>query len=55
MFIGIKELRLHEIKFQEEYPHLDLGPDIRQNAPVHTSGRAVLLREHHGKKHEIDG
>jgi len=54
MFIGIQELRLHEIKFQEEYPHLDLGPDIRQNAPVHTSGRAVLLREHHGKKHEIE-
>ncbi len=54
MFIGIQELRLHEIKFQEEIPHLDLGPDIRQSSPLRTAGRAALLREHLGRKQEIE-
>jgi uncharacterized protein len=54
MFISIQELRLHELKFQEEYSDLELGPDFRQAAPVRTSGRAELLHEHHGKKQQID-
>jgi uncharacterized protein len=51
MLIEIKELELHPIDFEEEYRPgvLDLGPDLRQSAPLHAAGRAQLIEEHHGK------
>jgi uncharacterized protein len=55
MFIGIQDLELHPLDFQEEIgPNaLDLGPDIIQNAILTSSGHADLVEEHHGKHHVI--
>jgi uncharacterized protein len=55
MLIEIKELELHPIDFSEEYlpGALDLGPEIRQNAPLQAAGRAQLIEEHHGKHQRI--
>jgi uncharacterized protein len=55
MLIEIKELELHPIDFEEEYRPglLDLGPDLRQSAPLHAAGRAQLIEEHHGKHQRI--
>jgi uncharacterized protein len=54
MFIEIHELELHPIDFEEEIAPdvLDLGEDLRQVGPLHTSGRAQLVEEQHGK-HQI--
>jgi uncharacterized protein len=51
MFIEVAELELHPIDFQKEFPPdaIDLGPDVRLRAPLHTTGRAQLVEEHHGK------
>ena len=50
MFISIQDLQLHEIPFQEEFSAgaLELGPEVRQAAPVKISGRAALVEEHEG-------
>jgi uncharacterized protein len=51
MFLDIQELERHPIEFKEEFQPgvLDLGEDLRQLTPLHTSGRAELVEEHHGK------
>jgi uncharacterized protein len=51
MFIEIHELERHPVDFDEKFPPgtIDLGPDQRQSSPLHTSGRAQLVEEHHGK------
>jgi DUF177 domain-containing protein len=56
MFISIRELQLHQIRFQEEFrpEQIDLGPEVRQKTPLRTSGRADLLPEHHGRHKHID-
>jgi uncharacterized protein len=54
MFISVRELELHQVQFQEEIADLDLGPDVRQETPVRTAGRAELIREHHGHKRQIE-
>jgi len=55
MFISLQVLEQKEINFREEYPPgtIDLGPDMRQSAPLRTSGRAVLIEEQHGHKEVI--
>ncbi len=54
MFIEIHELELHPIDFEEHIRPgvLDLGDDLRQTEVLHTSGRAQLVEEQHGK-HKI--
>jgi len=54
MFFDLKELELHPIEFAEKFqPNaIDFGADLRQLAPLETSGRAELVEEHHGK-HQI--
>jgi uncharacterized protein len=54
MFIEIHELELHPIDFEENIRTdvLDLGEDLRQVGALHTSGRAQLVQEQHGK-HQI--
>jgi uncharacterized protein len=54
MFFDLKELELHPIDFAEKFePNaIDFGADLRQLAPLESSGRAELVEEHHGK-HEI--
>ena len=54
MFFEIKDLELHPIEFEEKFEPgvIDLGSEYRQISPVESSGRAVLVEEHHGK-HKI--
>lgn len=54
MFLDIKELEVHPLDFEEEYPPdaIDLGSEARQCTPLKASGRAELVEEHHGK-HQI--
>jgi uncharacterized protein len=54
MFLDIKELELHPLDFEEEFPPdvIDLGGEARQRTPLKAAGRAEVVDEHHGK-HEI--
>jgi uncharacterized protein len=56
MFIAIKELLLHPVDFTEEFAPgvIDFGPDLQQREPLHSSGRAQLIEEHHGKHNVIE-
>ncbi len=56
MFISLQVLEQKEINFREEYPPetVDLGPDMRQSAPLRSNGRATLIEEHHGHKGVIE-
>ena len=51
MFIEIHELERHPVDFDEDFlpGAIDLGADLRQGGQLHTSGRAQLVEEHHGK------
>lgn len=51
MFIEIHELERHPVDFDENFlpGAIDFGADLRQGTQLHTSGRAQLVEEHHGK------
>jgi uncharacterized protein len=51
MLIEIRDLELHPVDFDEEFRPgmIELGADLRQTAPLRTSGRAQLVQEQHGK------
>jgi len=51
MFIEIHELERHPVDFDENFAPgaIDLGAELRQDDKLHTSGRAQLVEEHHGK------
>ncbi len=51
MLIEIRELEVHAVDFDEQVVPgvVDLGPEIRQTGELKASGRAQLVREHHGK------
>ena len=51
MLIEIRELEVHAVDFDEQIAPgtIDLGPEIRQTGELKASGRAQLVREHHGK------
>src|ERR1700686_2651632 len=55
MLIENKDLELPPIDFKEEYRpgDLDLGPDLQQSTPLHATGRAQMIEEHHGKHQRI--
>jgi uncharacterized protein len=56
MFFEIKDLELHPIDFKEEFSPgtIDLGPEVKQIAPLKTSGRAQLVQEHEGRRKTIE-
>ena len=56
MFIEIHELELHPVDFKEEISPgvIDLGPDVRQRTSLHSSGRAQLIEEQHGRHERIE-
>jgi uncharacterized protein len=56
MLFEIKELEIHPVDFNEHFAAgmIDLGPDMRQLTALDTSGRAQLVREHHGKHESIE-
>jgi len=51
MFIEIHELEQHPVDFDEAFAPgaIDIGAELRQESPLHSSGRAQLVEEHHGK------
>lgn len=51
MLFEIHELELHPVDFDEKFGPgvIDFGSDLRQTAPLETTGRAQLVQEHHGK------
>jgi uncharacterized protein len=55
MFLDIKELELHPVEFNEEFPPgaIDLGAEASQLSLLKTSGRADLVEEHYGKRQVI--
>src|SRR6185369_7587849 len=55
MLIAIRELEAHPVDFKEDLPpeSVDLAPDWRQIGPLHSTGRAQLVEEHHGKHQTI--
>jgi uncharacterized protein len=56
MYIRVNELELRKLEFVEDFQpgKIELGAEVRQTAPLHTSGRAELVREHHGKGAVVD-
>ena len=54
MFLDLKELEVHPLDFEEEFPAeaIELGNEVRQRSPLKASGHAELVEEHHGK-HQI--
>lgn len=56
MFIKTKELELRKLVFDENFQPgtIDLGPEIRQNTPVHATGRAELIRENRGGRDVVE-
>ncbi len=58
MLISVHDLQLHgeQLNFEQEWQpeSIDLGPDIRQAKPLTANGRALLVREHHGRKGSIE-
>ncbi len=51
MLIEIQDLETQPVEFRQEYSPgaIDLGPEVRQQSPLRTEGRADLVEEHHGK------
>jgi uncharacterized protein len=51
MLLEIRELEAHAVDFDEQLAPgvIDFGPEVRQSGKLAASGRAQLVREHHGK------
>jgi len=51
MLIEIRELENHAVDFNEQFEPgvIDLGGEAHQTGDLRTSGRAQLVKEHHGK------
>ena len=51
MFIEIRELQLHPVDFEQDFSpgSIDFGDDLQQLDVLHTTGRAQLVEERHGK------
>ena len=56
MLIEIRELEAHAVDFEERLAPgaIDFGQDIRQSSDLKSTGRAQLVREHHGKHRLIN-
>jgi uncharacterized protein len=52
MYIAVRELEVRPTEFEEEFQpgSVELGPDLRQQGTLRTSGRAELIREHRGPR-----
>jgi uncharacterized protein len=55
MFISLEDLERRPVDIQENFAPgtVELGPDLRQVAPLHASGRATLIEEHQGARKAI--
>lgn len=52
MFITVQALEERPLDFREEFPPqaLELGPEVEQQTPLTTTGRAELVEEREGRK-----
>jgi uncharacterized protein len=55
MYIRLQDLEIRKLEFREEFAPgaVDLGSEVRQIAPLKTSGRAEVVHEHHGGKEMV--
>jgi len=56
MLIRVADLQLHKLEFNQEFQPgaIDFGSDVQQAGPLDSTGRAELIVEHRGHKHDID-
>ncbi len=56
MFIRVQDLEVRKLDFDEslEPGAIDFGPDFRQIGPLAASGRAELVKEHHGGREIVE-
>jgi uncharacterized protein len=56
MMIRIQDLEVRNLEFEHQFQpgEIDLGSEVRQVGSLQTSGRAELIREHHGGHASID-
>ncbi len=56
MKIRIQDLEFRNLEFELQFQpgEIDFGSDVRQVGSLDTSGRAELIREHHGGHESID-
>jgi uncharacterized protein len=58
MLISLQNLKLHKnlLEFMEEFPAdtFELGPDVRQDSPLRSDGRAMLVEEHDEHRRKLD-
>jgi uncharacterized protein len=56
MFIKIKDIELRNLEFDQSFTPgvIDLGEDLEQTAPLHTTGRVELIRENRGAREVVD-
>jgi uncharacterized protein len=56
MFIKTKDLELRKLEFDETIQPgiIDFGEDLRQTAPLKSTGRAELLRENRGGRNIVE-
>jgi uncharacterized protein len=55
MFISLEDLEQKPVDFREQFApgQVEFGPELRQLAPLSSSGRATLIEEHQGAKEVI--
>ena len=55
MFISLDDLERNPVDFQEEFSpgQVEFGSELKQMAPLLSSGRATLIEEHQGAKEAI--
>ena len=56
MFIKLKDLELRKLEFDESFAPgvIELAEDLVQTAPLKTTGRAELIREHRGARNVVE-
>lgn len=55
MLISLEDLEREPVEFREEFPPgtVEFGPELKQLAPLLSSGRATLIEEHQGAREVI--
>src|ERR1051325_4444013 len=55
MLISLEDLERDAVEFREQFSpgQVEFGPELKQLAPLQSSGRATLIEEHQGAKEVI--
>jgi len=56
MLIRVRELELHKLEFDENYPPgaIEFSPEFRQLGPLHADGRVEVVVEHRGHHQDVE-